>query len=203
MVTDPISASPAAGVSRRYTPYTKARQLLYIKSMKLVAGILVLGAALLTGCATVEDKYIPAKMGNLEDSQASGGIRISLVPDHFKAKIGDLLTFSIVLKNESEEPIWIPKQPDFLLTWVYPDGKRDNVIRNPETNKMYTKVNAILLQPGQEKVYRSAVTTYYFNREGITEFRALVSVDKPASKELKPFWNGYAESNGYGVYLKE
>ena len=171
--------------------------------MKVVAGILVLGAALLTGCATVDKAYIPSKMGNLEDSQASGGIRMSLVPDHYQAKIGDLLTFSIVLKNVSDAPIWIPKQPDFLLTWVYPDGKRDNIIRNPETNQTYTKANAILLQPGQEKTYRSVITTYYFNRAGITEFRALVSVDKPASKELSPFWNGYAESNGYGVYLKD
>ena len=191
------------GLDRHAPPYTKACFLLYIKSMKLASGILVLGVALLAGCASVEDKYIPAKMGNLEDSQASGGIRMSLVPDHYQAKIGDLLTFSIVLKNVSEEPIWIPKQPDFLLTWVYPDGKRDNVIRNEETKHTYTKANAILLQPGQEKVYRSVITTYYFNREGITEFRALVSVDKPASKELSPFWNGYAESNGYGVYLKE
>ena len=127
-------------------------------SMKLVTGILVLGAALLTGCATVEDKYIPAKMGNLEDSQASGGIRMSLVPDHYQAKIGDLLTFSIVLKNVSEEPIWIPKHPDFRLTWVYPDGKRDNVIRNEETNRTYTKANAILLHPGQEKIYSSVIT---------------------------------------------
>ncbi|MFH0909632.1 MAG: hypothetical protein V1929_12800 [bacterium] len=171
--------------------------------MRATVGLLALGTALLTSCATVEKAYIPKKMGNLEDSQASGGIRMSLVPDHYQAKIGDLLTFSIVLKNVSTEPIWIPKEPEFLLTWVYPDGKRDNMIRDLETNKTYTRANAVLLQPGQEKIYRSVITTYYFNRQGITEFRALVSVDKPASSDLNPFWNGYAESNGYGVYLKE
>src|SRR5438046_1085080 len=91
--------------------------------------IVLVAVAALTGCATVEKPYIPAKLGNLEDDQAYDGIRMQLMPDHFQAKIGELLTFSIILKNVSSQPIWIPKDPDFLLTWVYPDGKRDNIVK--------------------------------------------------------------------------
>jgi hypothetical protein len=171
---------------------------------RLAAFLAGLAISLVAGCATVNDQpYIPAKMGNLNDSLAYGGIKIMLVPDHYQAKIGDLITFSIILKNVSEEPIWIPREPDVLLTWVYPDGKRDNLVRDDEKQAKYTKSNSILLQPGQERTYRSAISTYYFNRRGITEFRALVSANDTANNELNPFWAGQGESNGYGVMLRD
>jgi hypothetical protein len=158
--------------------------------------------ALATGCASLDQPYIPAKMGNLNDSLARGGIEISLVPDRYLADIGDMLAFSIILKNVSAEPIWIPREPDMLMTWVYPDGKRDNVIRDAKPVE-YTKANSTLLNPGDEKVYRSAVTTYYFNRGGITEFRALVSANHPVRDGLGPYWTGEAESNGFGVMMRD
>lgn len=163
----------------------------------------VLAVALFTGCASLEKPYIPAKMGNLNDSLADGGIQVILTPDQYNAHIGDLLSFSIILKNVSAEPIWIPKEPDLLLTWVYPDGKRDNLIRDDVPPVEYTKANSTLLQPGDEKVYRSAITTYYFNREGITEFRALVSANHPVRDDLAPYWAGTGESNGFGVLLND
>lgn len=163
----------------------------------------VLAVALLTGCASLEQPYIPAKMGNLNDSLAQGGIKVMLVPDRYNASIGDLLSFSIILKNVSAEPIWIPKEPDLLLMWVYPDGKRDNLIKDEGTPVEYTKANSTLLQPGAEQVYRSAITTYYFNRAGITEFRALVSANHPVRDNLAPYWAGEADSNGFGVMMRD
>jgi hypothetical protein len=173
----------------------------YPKRLAAFAG--VLAAALLAGCATVEQPYIPAKMGNLNDSLAYGGIKITLVPDHYQAKIGDLLSFSIILKNVSEEPIWVPREPDVLMMWVYPDGKRDNLVRDTDKQVSYTKSNAVLLQPGQERTYRSALSTYYFNRDGITEFRALVRADHPSGNDADLFWAGEGESNGFGVMLRD
>lgn len=159
----------------------------------------VVAVALLAGCGTVREAYKPSHLGNLADSDADSGIQITLSPDKYRARIGDPVTFQVVIRNVGEQAVWFPSDPDLLLTWVYPDGKRDNLIRG---DKSVGKAGMVLLAPGQERVEHSVVTTYYFDHTGIHEFRAIVTADAQ-SAQGKSQWSGRLVSNGFGVMFEE
>jgi hypothetical protein len=148
----------------------------------------------------MDSAYIPSRVGTLADNKTIDGLEMTIAPDKPTARIGDVLTFSIILKNVSAGSVMIPADPDILLTWVYPDGKRDNIIRG-YTDGDSDKGHAIVLAPGESRVFRSAVTTYYFDRTGITEFRARANVAKTASA-LSESWQGDIASNGFGVMFE-
>lgn len=156
-------------------------------------------AVLLIGCGTVKQAYKPSHLGNLADHQSSSGIEVTLIPDKYRARIGDPVTFTVVIRNVNSQPILFPTDPDLLLTWIYPDGRRDNLIRGER--KVATDYT--VLAPGEEHVERSVVTTYYFDRGGIHEFRAIVSGDEVAMNAGRPAWHGRAISNGFGVLFEE
>lgn len=155
-------------------------------------------ALLLAGCGTVKEAYKPDHLGSLADNESNSGIEVTLSPDKYRARIGDPVTFQVVIRNVGDTPVWFPADPDLLLTWVYPDGKRDNLIRGDRREAV---AGAVLLSPGQERVEHSVVTTYYFDRGGIHEFRAIVTADAGAAG--KPTWHGRAVSNGFGVFFEE
>ena len=158
----------------------------------------IIGLGLLTGCGTVQQAYKPAHLGDLSDDEIGQGLQVTLVPDKYRARIGEPVTFTMVIRNVGEQAVWIPGDPDLLLTWVYPDGRRDNLLRGMQVSPPQ---NAILLKPGQEHVEHSVVTTYYFNREGIHEFRAILTAS--ASGKNQPNWSGRAISNGFGVMFEQ
>lgn len=167
--------------------------------MKTITGWLALiGMGLMTGCGTVQQAYRPDHLGDLSDDEIDQGIRVTLVPDKYRARIGEPVTFKVVIRNVGDQPVWIPGDPDVLLTWVYPDGRRDNLLRGLSSST--PPKNAVLLRPGQEQVEHSVVTTYYFNRAGIHEFRAILTAD--ASPKAQPGWTGRAISNGFGVFFE-
>jgi hypothetical protein len=158
----------------------------------------VLVAALLSGCGTVRQAYKPEHLGNMADSRGMDGIEVVLSPDKYRARIGDPVTFRIAIRNVGTAPVLFPADPDLLVTWVYPDGKRDNLIRGEKT----TASKWLTLNPGEEHIAHSVVTTYYFDRGGIHEFRAIVSGDV-AMNTSRPSWQGRAVSNGFGVLFEE
>lgn len=170
--------------------------------MKLATHKTVMSAACLAvfaGCGTVHEAYKPDHLGNLADNETNSGIEVTLSPDKYRARIGDPVTFQVVIRNVGDTALWFPADPDLLLTWVYPDGKRDNLIRGDRREAV---AGEVLLSPGQERIEHSVVTTYYFDRGGIHEFRAIVTADAgPVGK--KPTWHGRAVSNGFGVYFEE
>jgi hypothetical protein len=162
-----------------------------------IVGLILAGS--LTGCGTVQTAYKPDHLGNLSDDETDQGIQITLSPDKYRARIGEPVTFKLIIRNVSDRPVWFPGDPDLLLTWVYPDGRRDNLIRG---ERSATARTAILLKPGQEQIEHSVVTTYYFDRAGIHEFRAIVTADaNTASGRID--WQGRAVSNGFGVFFEE
>ena len=168
--------------------------------MKFAKYIAVAGlACLAAGCGTVEQPYIPSQMGTLNDGEVIRNLEVTITPDKYQAKIGDPLTFSVTIKNQGTQPVLIHKNPDIIMTWVYPDGKRDNIIRGDDTTPSGNAT--ILLQPGEQRVTRSIIATYYFDRSGITEFRALVGIKGASDKNAK--WEEQIASNGYGVMLSE
>lgn len=151
------------------------------------------------GCGTVNQTYRPSHLGNLADNKVDRGVEVYILPDKYRARIGDPLSFKVVIKNVSSEPILLPVEPDLVLTWIYPDGKRDNIIRGP---KKKVAVKYRTLAPGESIVENSVITTYYFDRPGIHEFRAILRGDEVAMSTHPQSWNGRAVSNGFGVMFE-
>lgn len=168
------------------------------KLLPVVCGGLM-AASLLAGCGTVHEAYKPTQLGNLADNRNDSTIEVTLRPDKYRARIGDPVTFTVVIRNIGTEPILFPSDPDLLLTWVYPDGKRDNLIRDQRQGAPEMTV----LKPGEEHVAHSVVTTYYFDHGGIHEFRAVVYGEQVAMNTGRPAWQGRAVSNGFGVLFEE
>ncbi len=166
--------------------------------MKLATPVyaVIAAAGLLVGCGTVQEAYKPKQLGNLADSRIDSSIQVLLKPDKNRARIGDPVTFTIVIRNIGTETILLPDDPDLIMTWVYPDGKRDNLLRKERKG-----VPALLqLKPGEERIAHSVVTTYYFDHSGVHEFRAvLYGNNHLAMNTSNPAWQGRAVSNGYGV----
>lgn len=168
-----------------------------MKTQFLAGWLAVVSIGFLTGCGTVQQAYKPDHLGDLSDDEIGQGIQVTLVPDKYRARIGEPVTFKVVIRNVGDQPVWIPGDPDLLLTWVYPDGRRDNLIRGMPSS---APKSAVLLKPGQERVEHSVVTTYYFSRAGIHEFRAILTAD--AAPKTQPGWTGRAISNGFGVFFE-
>lgn len=156
--------------------------------------LIVMIAGIVAGCASFEfSDYVPRQAGSLDDASGSEQIAVSLRPDAPSIRRGDNLGFSVAIRNISGQTVVLPKNPDVMLTWIYPDGQRDNLIRG-ESDAAPGEL--VKLDPGQEMIRHSTIKTYYFHRSGITEFRAIVSAAGPADA-----WSGRAISNGYGVMI--
>ena len=154
-------------------------------------------ALLAVGCGTVQPPYKPAQVGMLPDSSPVAGLVMSLQPDRTTAHIGDAINFHIKIKNMGNATVWLPKDPDIFLMWTYPDGKCDNFVRDDYSPT--APLALAPLAPGEERLFKSCVTTYYFDRRGVTEFRARVSVPTTYAGNNSLAWTGDMASNGYGV----
>lgn len=154
-------------------------------------------ALLAVGCGTVQPPYKPAQVGMLPDSSPVAGLVMTLQPDRTTAQIGDAINFNIKIKNMGTATVWLPKDPEICLMWTYPDGKCDNFVRDDDSP---TAPPALApLAPGEERLFKSCVTTYYFDRRGVTEFRARVTVPNAVNTVGGLAWTGDMASNGYGV----
>ncbi|MCZ7591385.1 MAG: hypothetical protein M5U15_04155 [Kiritimatiellae bacterium] len=162
-------------------------------------GSCLVAVAVLSGCGTVREVYKPTQLGNLADNRNDSDIEITLRPDKAHARIGDPITFTVSIRNVGTQPILMPSDPDLLMMWIYPDGKRDNLIRNERKNK----TEWLVLKPGEERIAHSVITTYYFDRSGIHEFRAVLNgANEIAMSSTRPTWHGRAVSNGFGVLFE-
>lgn len=157
---------------------------------------LILAAA---GCSTIhptaQNDYYPTRPGNLADGETSGDISVALNASNDHVQRGGDLLLSVAIRNIGPNPVIFTQEPDTRLVWIYPDGKRDNMI-GPIAE--VGDLAGARLEPGQEIVRQSVVKTYYFNRKGITEFRAIVSAAGASEKG----WTGRAISNGLGVRIE-
>lgn len=159
----------------------------------------VLAFAATVGCQSVDRNYIPSQVGPIPDQSREGPLLLTLRPSADTVAIGDVLYFTVTIKNIGERSIWIPRYPDILLTWIYPNGICDGVMRDPEDEKYFTAHNAILLHPHQELTRTLALKTYYFPKPGIAEFRAVMRIPRNTNPELAPFHAGVLISHAYGV----
>ena len=161
------------------------------------AVVLILAA----GCSTVKPPYKPTKVGPVHAARPLSGIALSLSTSRSHAAVGEPLRFSVKARNVGVEPVWFPRDPRIILTWVYPSGRRDNFCDNPPPAAFHTERTAVLLEPGDEVTETILVKTYYFPQPGITEFRAVLKVPGSTNSELRPFWAGRAVSNAFGILM--
>jgi hypothetical protein len=165
-------------------------------------GALVILAVVLAGCGTVPNAYIPATVGSLGEPDPASSMKVIISSKNTLTFIGDPIIFQVTLKNVSEEPVWVPREPDVLLTWIYPNGRHDNFLREFQEERYYSSDDAVQLLPGQQITKFIPVKTYFFERAGITEFRALVHASRNTNSRLEPFWEGKALSNAFGVLVE-
>jgi len=173
-----------------------------MKMLYKTAAVLA-GAFLLTGCASIEQAYIPDTIGPLQDHVTDGTLRISISTFEDTAYIGDPIVFTVSIRNIGEKAIWFPRNPDLLFIWTYPNGNQDNFLRDFQAERFYSKADAVLLRPGQQMTKSVVIKTYYFPRTGVTEFRAVLHAGRNTNPALKPFWHGEVESNAYGVMVRK
>ncbi len=147
----------------------------------------------------METPYRPTRVGRIDAAPAEGPLEMQMVCAQDTITIGEPLYFTVIIRNTSDRPVWLPRNPPLIMAWVYPDGRRDNFLREYPDAQFFSTQNAVLLQPGQQMTRTVAVKTYYFPLPGITEFRALLDSPRNTNPELTPFWSGRLESNAYGV----
>ncbi|OQA29739.1 MAG: hypothetical protein BWY59_00113 [Verrucomicrobia bacterium ADurb.Bin345] len=163
--------------------------------------VLLLLSLFACGCASVPNEYIPSVVGSLGESETSGPIEARINAAQDRVSLGDQIFFSVTIRNRGADPIWLPRDPDVLLTWIYPNGEHDNFLREFASERFYDTADAVLLRPGHQMVKTIIVKTYFFPKPGITEFRAQVHMARNTNPELRPFWVGDLESNAYGVMV--
>jgi hypothetical protein len=169
--------------------------------LQLQLGLLLAVSLLLAGCATVPSRYIPNAVGSLNDADDSNILRISIDPENPEPSIGEPIVFQVSIKNISHLPLWVPRDPAIFFTWIYPDGRHDSFVYEPQREQFYTREDSVCLRPGQQFTKAVSIRTYYFERKGITEFRAYLRAGRNTNPKLMPFWNGELASNSYGVML--
>lgn len=161
-----------------------------VKAQLMAAAI----ATMLAGCASFDPpKYRPHRAGSLNDGENGGSIAVTIRPDQDSVRRGDVIDFTVAIRNVGAQELMLPRDPDLILTWTYADGRCDNQVRDAAT---VVPVEMVRLLPGEELVRRSSLKTYYFHSRGITEFRAIVSAAGPAAS-----WTGRAVSNGFGIMV--
>ncbi len=165
---------------------------------------LALSAVLLcAGCSTASRKYIPQTIGTTDAGDTIDGLTVSILPLNDRVILGNPLTFEVTIRNIGTSPIWIPRNPQVVLVWVYPNGRRDNVVQETPPSRHFNKHSAVLLHPGKSITKDLTIRTHYFPEPGITEFRAILRVTENTNSHLRPFWRGRALSNAYGVLVHQ
>ncbi len=176
--------------------------------MKAIRSIVFL--ALLTGCGTLNNSYRPAVVGPVDSCTRVRDLAVVLVGTQEaktsryadRVRLGEPVHFSVVLKNVGTNDLWVPKNPEILFSWIYPDGQRDNHLREIPKDHFYQADDVVLLKPGQSLKQPYQLKTWFFRKTGIVEFRAIVQISRNTNRDLPAVWSGRVVSNGYGILVE-
>ena len=168
-----------------------------------LAIVMLLAAGWLAGCGTIQPRYKPKLPGDLRNEQPDSLLAVTLETTTPKVRIGEEIFLTVRIRNIGDHGVWLPSQPIVLLSWIYPDGVRNNFLPNLPEEQYFERPNAIWLAPGEQIKQRVPVRTYYFMRAGITEFRALLHVGRNTNPDLSPCWRGELQSNAYGIIVEK
>ena len=161
--------------------------------------ILISASYIFIGCASLPNSYIPETAGPVNESEVYDGLQATLLSDYVAIAKGESINFDIELKNTTEQGIWIPEKPEIMMSWVYPNGRRDNVLIEFNETRFYSKDELVYLKPQEATVVTVPIKTYYFPRTGITEFQVWCNISKNTNPALPRVWHGQLASNAYGV----
>jgi len=168
-----------------------------------VSFALACGLCLFTvGCTSLPNT-IPQTVGAVGEAEIVNGLKVAILPQDTHIVLGDNVIFDVKISNTSDTALWVPRQPFIIMVWTYPNGQRDNVLRDPPSPNHFNNTSAILLAPGESVVVRKTIKTHYFPFAGITEFHAICCAIPNTNPELHNFWKGEAVSNGYGVQVQK
>ena len=175
-----------------------------MKRLAILLGILVT-VAIVTGCSTASasSKYRPQTLGMASDGYADSGLSIMIDTKDEVAVPGEPLVFDVVYKNVGTSSFLLPREPNILFAWTYSDGKRDNYLVDYPKERFYKDSEVVELKPGDTLVQRFPVKTYYYDRYGITEFRAVLAGVPNSNPNVEKVWVGRSVSNAYGVMISK
>lgn len=168
--------------------------------MTLIFGLTL--ACILTGCGTIETAYIPNQMGLIENHHHQSGIKLTILPNAKVIAKGEPISFRILVENTADTPILVPKDPKIVFLWVYPNGRRDNLLVETTSKKHFQPRELVQLNPGSKMIVRERIETYYFPKYGITEFRAILAIPENSNPRLQNVAKGRIPSNRYGVLVE-
>lgn len=164
-------------------------------------GITTVVVLWLVGCASVEPPYKPTTAGIVGSGDADPALQVTLEALTPSVEIGEPIVLRVTIRNISQQRVWLPGQPTVLITWIYPSGLNDSFFKDFQDEISLEPHQIICLNPGQQISQRVEVRTYYFDRPGIVEFRALLHVGHNINPATLQTWTGRLRSNAYGVIV--
>jgi hypothetical protein len=167
-------------------------------SVALFAFLALFGA----GCASIPPPYKPTTAGRLNNAEHDGILEICLDTETPVIAIGDPILLIVTIRNVGPDRVRLPNQPTVLISWIYPDGLRDNFLKELREEERLEHNQIVCLEPGQQISQRVAVRTYYFDRPGVAEFRALLHTGRNTNPDIGPIWMGHLQSNSFGVRIE-
>ncbi|MBP7829516.1 MAG: hypothetical protein KA248_06325 [Kiritimatiellae bacterium] len=148
------------------------------------------------------ERYKPATQGRLDNAENDPAIRVALKTDTPVIAIGEPLYLDLAIRNVGRERVWLPREPTVLVSWIYPNGVHDNFLKEIRDEEHFERGELVCLEPGQQIAQRVEIRTYYFDRPGITEFRARLYGIRNTNPKTEATWTGRLESNSFGVMVE-
>ncbi|MBU1909092.1 MAG: hypothetical protein KJ726_03505 [Verrucomicrobia bacterium] len=154
------------------------------------------------GCASMPAPYKPATEGRINNAERDVALEIRLDTETPVIAIGDPIFLIVTIRNVGPNRVWLPQQPTVLISWIYPDGIHDNFLKELREEERLAPHQLVCLEPNQQISQRVEVRTYYFDRLGVTEFRALLHTGRNTNPDTGPTWMGRLQSNSFGVRIE-
>lgn len=170
---------------------------------RLVTAFILSIGLLTAGCSTVPDEYIPVTVGSIGEADSLDGLKMTISTRQTNARIGEPVLFQVRIQNVGSTPLFIPKNPNVVFTWVYADGSRDNFVKDSEYESLLSETDLTILQPNRFITKDIRVNTHYFNRHGITEFWATLQAWHSKTPAKPGVWEGRITSNRFGVWMED
>ena len=167
-----------------------------------IAAVILAASLMGSGCASMPERYKPATQGRLDNAEEDPALVVMLKADTPAISIGEPLHLDVAIRNVSNERVWLPCEPTVLVSWIYPNGIHDNFLKEIRNEDHFDRGELVCLEPGQQIAQRVEIRTYYFDRPGITEFRARLYGTRNTNPKTDATWTGRLQSNSFGVMVE-
>ncbi len=154
------------------------------------------------GCASIPTAYKPATPGRLDNAERNSMLELVLDTETPVIAIGEPILLNVTIRNVGPNRVWLPRQPTVLVSWIYPNGVHDNFLKELREEERLERHQLACLEPGQQISQRVEIRTYYFDRPGVTEFRALLHAGRNTNPDTETTWAGRLHSNSFGVQVE-